>query len=85
MMRFSWQRVMGRIRLEGPDVVPFRRDVAMIYGYIQVLENEHRAMRSALESIERMPTRLQRGDKLAENPNITHDLAARTLHDVGKR
>lgn len=35
--------------------------------------------RAALLQIENMPIRIQLGNKLAENPAITHDLAARAL------
>jgi hypothetical protein len=34
-----WQRALGSIRLQGPDIEPFREDVQYVYEYIERLEN----------------------------------------------
>lgn len=49
---------------------------------LESLRSDYARLRATLMAIEDMPVRIQFGNKLAENPAITHDGAARALRET---
>lgn len=84
----AWALEVARNLMDGvyPNVPSYEMPLAVallrLEEQFDSLRSDYALLRGTLLQIEDMPVRIQLGNKLAENPAITHDLAARALNET---